>query len=486
MSIANAENILKLIYSYNPWWRTGRIPNEYSKPTKRFAFYEALKLIQHSDIRRVAILSGARRVGKTTMLYQIMNTLIEQGVDPKKILYVSFDHPLFKFCKFDDILSVYETNISADNEIYFFFDEIQYAESWDVWLKVLYDTKPSCKIAATGSASPVLAQGASESGVGRWSVIPVPTLSFYEYCELINAPEKPELSGDIKPTGLVSLPVYKQNDIINSLAPMQKHFYRYLAVGGFPELAISKDEYYAQRMLREDVVDKVIKRDIPTLFNIRNAVILEKTFLYLCYHSSSVISIETICKEVGMSRETVENYIDFLSKANLIYISEPVDMSGKKVLKAKPKIYVSDAAIRNAVLMLDDVITDPVEMGVMVETAVYKHMAAFYFREKTRVGYFRKTGGSAKEIDVIVEFPRGKILVEVKYREMPDISKKDAIVEYIDEKTVGAIIVTKNPTDFGTLPFNTRVPIMKIPAHAFLYLLGHAEKHGYLRGNRAQ
>lgn len=482
MSIANAENILKLIYSYNPWWRSGKVPDEFFKPTKRFAFYEAIKLIQHPDIRRAVILSGARRVGKTTILYQIMDALIEQGVEPKNILYVSFDHPLLKFCKFDDILSIYENNISADSETYFFFDEIQYAENWEVWLKVLYDTKPSCKMAATGSASPVIAQGASESGVGRWSIIPVPTLSFYEYCELINAPERPELSSDIRPTGLASFPVHKQNDIINNLVPLQKHFYRYLTVGGFPELAMSKDEYYAQRMLREDVVDKVIKRDIPTLFNVRNAAVLEKIFLYLCYHSSGVISIETICKEVEMSRTTVENYIDFLSRANLIYISEPVDMAGKKVLKAKPKIYVSDAAIRNAVLMLDDVLTDPVEMGVMVETAVYKHMAAFYFREKMRVGYFRKTGGNDKEIDVVVEFPRGKILVEVKYRESPDISERDAIVESIDDKTMRAIIVTKNPTDFGTLSFETRVPIMKIPAHAFLYLLGHAEKCGYLRG----
>jgi len=130
--------------------------------------------------------------------------------------------------------------------------------------------------------------------------------------------------------------------------------------------------------------------------------------------------------------------------------------------------------------MLDDVLTDPVEMGIMVETAVYKHLASFYYREKIKVGYFRKASGNNKEIDVVVEFPHGKIFVEVKYRESADITPKDAIVECIDDKTMGAIIVTKNPVDFGVLPFDTRVPIMKIPAHAFLYLLGHAEKYSYL------
>ena len=102
---------------------------------------------------------------------------------------------------------------------------------------------------------------------------------------------------------------------------------------------------------------------------------LERIFLYLCNVSSEIISIEAITKELnGVSRTTVENYIQYLESANLIYQSWPVDMAGKKVLKARPKIYIADAAIRNAVLMNDSILTDPVEMGKIVETAVYKHM----------------------------------------------------------------------------------------------------------------
>ncbi|MFZ5625867.1 MAG: ATP-binding protein, partial [Bacillota bacterium] len=425
------------------------------------------------------ILSGARRVGKTTLLFQMIEALLKKNVEAKKILYISFDHPLLKLCRMDEIINIYETNVSPEEEAYLFFDEIQYATDWEKWLKVFYDTKSAWRIAATGSASPVLLHGVSESGVGRWSVISVPTLSFFEYCELTQVEERPKLDSDIRPTGLVELKQHELNDIMNRLAPLQKHFHRYLTVGGFPELALSKDDYYAQRMLREDVVDKVLKRDIPSLFNIRNAAVLEKVFLYLCFNSSQIINITTMSKELDNTPSvTVSNYIQFLERANLIYISYPVSLDGKKILKAKPKIYIADAAIRNAVLMLENVLADPEEMGIMVETSVYKHLAAFYYRYNTKVGYYRKSGGSEKEIDVVVEFPQGKILTEVKYRENAAIKESDAIVEMARGKgeIVAAIVVTKRPEDFGVMPHPTRIPIMRIPAHVFLYLLGHAEK----------
>ena len=129
---------------------------------------------------------------------------------------------------------------------------------------------------------------------------------------------------------------------------------------------------------------------LPSLYNIRNATELERIFLYLCNVSSEIVSIEAIAKELsGVSRPTVENYIQYLESANLIYQSWPVDMAGRKPLKASPKIYIADAAIRNAVLMDDSLLTDATEMGKIVETAVYKHVAAFYYQNNTSVGYYR-------------------------------------------------------------------------------------------------
>ena len=355
---------------------------------------------------------------------------------------------------------------------------MQYAQDWDRWLKIIYDTQPNTRVVATGSASPALMKGSRESGAGRWTVIQVPTMSFYEYCELLDL-DRPNIASDLKVTTLLHKSQIERTQIMMQLSKVQNHFMRYLQVGGFPELALADNDLMAQQIMREDVVDKVLKRDLPSLYNIRNATELERIFLYLCNVSSEIVSIEAITKELnGVSRTTVENYIQYLESANLIDQSWPVDMAGKKVLKARPKIYIADAAIRNAVLMDDSVLTDPVEMGKIVETAVYKHVAAFYYQYATSVGYFRG-GKKGKEIDIVVDYPNTKnILIEVKYREGAPIADDDAIVELCEESSA-AIIITKNADDYGVHNTKCGKDLLRIPAFAFLYLLGNAEKHGY-------
>jgi predicted AAA+ superfamily ATPase len=303
-------------------------------------------------------------------------------------------------------------------------------------------------------------------------------MSFFEYCELLDL-DLPDLSEDLKITTLARKTEQDRTHIMLQLSRIQNHFNRYLLVGGFPELAIADNDLMAQQIMREDVVDKVLKRDLPSLHNIRNPMELERIFLYLCNVSSQVVSIEAIAKELkGVSRPTVENYIQYLESANLIYQSWPISMAGKKVLKARPKIYIADSAIRNAVLMDESLITDPVEMGKIVETAVYKHVAAFNYQQATSVGYYRGSRKS-KEIDIVVDYPNIKyILIEVKYREDAPISDDDAIAELSGE-ALAAIVVTKNENDFGIQKTKSGREIIRIPAFAFLYLLGHAEKHGY-------
>lgn len=209
-----------------------------------------------------------------------------------------------------------------------------------MWIKTIYDTRPLSKVVATDSASPVLAKKSSESGAGRWTVIQVPILSFYEYCELLDISERPKLQPSERPSGLIKYDKRDWSDLFFQLSPIQKHFNRYLQVGGFPELALSTDDYMAQNIMREDVVDKVLKRDIPSLYNIRNSTELERIFLYLCFCSSNIIAENAVAKELeGVSLQTVRDYIQYLESANLIYRSYPVDMTGKKVLKGTAKIY---------------------------------------------------------------------------------------------------------------------------------------------------
>lgn len=478
MAIISKDALLKVLTSYNPWWKTGNINPKLSKTYKRFAYYESMKLLQMENLRRTVILTGTRRVGKTTIQYQMIETLLKKGVQPQKIVFISMDHPMLKLSAMNEILECYHENIYPNQDVYYFFDEIQYAQDWDKWLKTIYDMQPDTKMVATGSASPVIIKGNQESGAGRWTVVHVPTMSFYEYCELIGV-EKPQLPEDLKITPLLHKTQQERTSIMLQLSKVQNHFIRYLQVGGFPELALADNDIMAQQIMREDVVDKVLKRDLPSIYNIRNATELERIFIYLCNVSSEIVSIEAITKELsGVSRPTVENYIRYLESANLIYQSWPVDMSDKKVLKARPKIYIADAAIRNAVLMDDTVLTDPVEMGKIVETAVYKHAAAFYYQMATSVGYYRG-GKKDKEIDIVVACHNNKkILIEVKYRNEAPIPESSAIYT-MSEKAAAAIVVTKNPDDFGIHNTKNGKDLIRIPAYAFLYLLGHAEKHGY-------
>ena len=478
MSITTKEGILKVLKAYNPWWKTGATNPALTKTYKRFAFYAAMKRLEQTDIRRTVVLTGTRRVGKTTIQYQMIDSLLNKGIAPQKIVFISLDHPMLKLSSFNDILECYHENIYAKEDVYYFFDEIQYAQDWDKWLKTIYDMQPDTHVVATGSASPALMKGSRESGAGRWSVISVPTLSFYEYCELLQL-EMPSLDPELKISTFQNMSRIEQAQVMLQLSDLQKHFHRYLQVGGFPELALSNNDLLAQQIMREDVVDKVLKRDLPSLYNIRNSTELERIFLYLCNVSSEIVSLEAIAKELqGVSRPTVENYIRYLESANLIYQSWPVDMANKKVLKASPKIYIADAAIRNAVLMDDDILTNPTEMGKVVETAVYKHVATFYYQNATSVGYFRG-GSKKKEIDIVVECPNIRnILIEVKYREGAPIADDSAICQ-LSGNASASIIVTKTPEDYGIHNAPNGRKLIRIPAYAFLFLLGHAEKNGY-------
>ncbi len=481
MSLVSDEQVIKVLRQYNPWWHTPAAIREVSKPSKRLAYYEALKMMLHRSIRRFVVLSGARRVGKTTIMYQMMENLINEGTPLKNILYVSFDNPMVKLAHPERILAIYEAMYPLEGCRYVFFDEIQYTENWALWMKVIYDSRKDIRLTATGSASPVLEKGTADSGTGRWNVLKVPTMSFYEYCTLLQL-DKPELPPDFRPSKMIGMDEAALGDLTSRFSPLLNHFNRYLMVGGFPELVLADDDLYAQRMLREDVVDKVIKRDVLTLFNIRNPLLMEKLFLYLCMNSTGIFSAATVSKELlNTSIGTIENYLEALEMSNLIFIANPVAIGGKGSLKGKPKIFIADAAIRNAVLMIDDVLSDETELGIMVETCVYKHLVSFYQGKAAQIGYFRKAKDNQKEVDAVVFLPQGKILCEVKYRNHSRLPATDAIVELCRDESneiTNAFLITRHLDDVGVTGHETAIPIIRIPALVFLYLLGKVEADG--------
>lgn len=480
MAIVSDEQVIKVLRQYNTWWRGTSEIKEESKPQKRLAYYEALKMLKHESIRRFVVLSGVRRVGKTTILYQIIEDLMEEGVNPKNILYATFDNPILKLVNVEDVLSIYESLYPISGTRYIFLDEVQYTENWELWMKVIYDSRKDIRLIATGSASPILEKNSADSGMRRWNILKIPTMSFYEYCRVLQL-EELELPENLRLSKFVEMSREELEVLMVQFVPLQNYFNQYLTIGGFPELILS-DNAYAERTFREDVVDKVIKRDVLTLFNIRSPLLMEKLFVYLCINSSKIFNATTAAKELDhTSVSTLEGYIEALEMSNLIYLGRPMNVGSKGALKGKPKIFIADAAIRNAVLMIEDVLSDESELGVMVETAVYKHMASFFQGSTAQLGYFRKAKDNQKEVDVVVELPRQKILCEVKYCNNSYIPNTDAIVELCrdeESKVTSAFLITKRLEDFGITKHETATPIMRVPAIAFLYLLGRAEADG--------
>lgn len=482
MSMIDDQTVVKVLRQYNPWWSDAGAIRAVCPPERRLVFDEAMHILQHESLRRFVLLSGMRRVGKTTLLYQMIDELLDAGVPAQNILYVTFDNPMLKVVSMGEVLETYAELFSTMGEKYVFFDEVQYAQDWERWLKVLYDSRNDLRLVATGSASPLLEKGSEESGAGRWSVLKVGSLSFYEYCKLLNLPE-PDLTEMPSISELVQLPKARAVYLMENFSPLVNAFNRYLLVGGFPELALAEDDAYAQRRLREDVVDRVIKRDVMTLFNIRSPLMMEKLLVYLCLHSTQLFNVTTAAKEIGqISPVTLESYLSALEMANLIYIAKPIGVGSKAVLKGKPKIFVADAAIRNAVLMIDDVLSDETELGATIETTVYKHMVSYFEGSMAEIGYYRKSRDNQKEVDVVVGLPRGtKILCEVKYRNQSHLPESDAIVELCRDETARvaqAFLITKRLEDVGPTQHETNVPILRIPALPFLYLLGKQEAEG--------
>ncbi len=258
--------ILNVLHGFNPWW-SGR---PYDVPDfRRLAFETCCSYLEDSSLRRAILLSGPRRVGKTTILTQIASNLISKKNDPKSIFYISLDHPLIKLLNLRQILDIYHEAVHPLGQgSFLLFDEIQYSKEWETEIKLLVDHQPNYRILATGSASVVHKEKLAESGVGRWITVPIPTLSFFEFVH-IRGERLPEIPANLRLSDLFNKQKGELAEIATRLRELMPAFQQYLLVGGFPETATQKNISLCQRLLREDVVERVLKRDMTALFGVR-------------------------------------------------------------------------------------------------------------------------------------------------------------------------------------------------------------------------
>jgi predicted AAA+ superfamily ATPase len=253
------------------------------------------------------------------------------------------------------------------------------------------------------------------------------------------------------------------------------HFHEYLVRGGFPQTAIAGTINQAQKLLREDIVDKSLKRDMTAMFGVRLVLELEQTFLYLCFNDGGILDMINVCSNLEINRPTAQRFIELLEAAHLIYKIQPFGY-GKEVLRGKYKIYLSDPAIASAVMLKgNSIIDNPKQLGVAAESAVIKHLFSRYYEQNIRFSYWQNKKGL--EVDLIAEFSGEIVPFEVKYRSShSNLSDCKGLSEFCSKKGVNrGYIITKSLDDFGVIESDKSPSILKIPATLFCYFLGETE-----------
>lgn len=508
------DDLIAVLSQFNPWWRGEAIAD--LPLWQRGAFHELFNWVYQPPVKRAVLLSGARQVGKTTLLLQVIDALLQERVSPSNILYATFDHPIIKMAGIDAVLSAWrEREPKAAGAEYLFLDEAQFMREHGTWVKHQVDFVKDRRIVFTGSAMPLLQTG-TESGVGRWHTIRLPTLSFYEYLQL-----KPRVSLEnigLQQHGFSTTQLYKMAEDLQTLwrqyphlyspskltaelpklpslasladlfnwpqqefyrvaelaIPYVGHFHEYLLRGGFPQTAQIESIPQAQRLLREDIIDKVLKRDMTALFGVRRVLDLEQTFLYLCMHDGGLLDMTDLCSNLAVKRPTAQHFIELLEATHLIYRLQPYGY-GKDILRGKYKIYLADPAIAPAVLLKGkSLLEDASTLGITTETAVFKHIYTYYAGESVRLSYWR--GTKDHEVDIVAEAGEHIIPFEVKYRSQhTGLQQLKGLLELCQKNKIAhAYIITKSITDFGLLANvpNSNTRIMRIPAPLFCYWLG--------------
>lgn len=410
-SIIPVEKIIERLHYENPWWISNEVHSAYQNMQKRLYFDLFYPFVKEKDIRRAVVLMGPRRVGKTVMLFHSIEQLIKENVNPQKIFFVGIDNPLYLNLSLEDILLLCKEAVKLPNlkGCYVFFDEVQYLKDWERHLKVLVDTYPETKFIVSGSAAAALRWHSTESGAGRFTDFMLPPLTFQEYIHLKNLNHL-VVKGEIDYANR-KVPYTLTHDI----KALNKEFLNYLNFGGYPEVVLSeKIQSDMGRYVKNDIVDKVLLRDLPSLYGIKEVQELNRFFTYIAYNTGNEFSYETMSRESGITKDTLKKYLEYLEAAFLIKVLNKVDINAKRLKRVTSfKVYLTNPSLRTA--LFSPISETDSEMGNMVETAI---LSQWMHRENLDLTYARWKDKKEGEVDlVLVDDKKFKPLwgIEVKW-----------------------------------------------------------------------
>lgn len=363
-------------------------------------YFDSIK--KHLDNKEFTIITGARQIGKTTLLKQIQEELVAQNIpvvflnlDRKSILNRLNDNPENIF----DFLPQTESR-----RIVVLIDEVQYLDDPTNFIKLLYDDfAEKIKIVATGSSAFYIDRSFRDSLAGRKKIFELKTLDFEEF---LNFKSEDGLLSELKKlrTGAVKTSIYE--------AQLWLQLEEYAVYGGYPAVVLDNDKESKKERLYE-LRDSFLKRDI-----LESGIANEEKFYKLCMilagQIGNMVNVNELANTLQISNATVENYLFVLQKCFHIELIKPFFKNLRKELVKMPKVYFNDPGLRNALLDSFGKLNIRVDKGALFENLIYRRLSENYPSQKIK--YWRTT--ESNEVDFVIEqLPDEGIALEVKFAE---------------------------------------------------------------------
>ena len=332
------------------------------------------KLLKWKDKDVIKVITGMRRCGKSTLLKQFQQILIDQGVNSKNIVFINFEElENIDLLDYKSLYSYIKKECKNNKRYYIFLDEIQNVKNFEKAIDSLY-VKGNFDIYITGSNSYLLSGELATLLSGRYIEISILPFSFKEYTKSVKNP-KPEES-----------------------------FASYVRNGGMPYSSILTDISYLDDYL-EGIYNTVIVKNIEERRkrklddgrnerNVNDTFLLKKISQYLASSIGNIISIKGITDYIvssgrKISNSTVDSYIDALTEAFIFYKVDRYDLNGKTILKQNSKYYIVDTGLLRHLVRKKES-----DIGYLLENIVYFEL----LRRDYKV-YIGKSG--TNEIDFV-------------------------------------------------------------------------------------
>ncbi len=405
---------IEKLVEWNQWWESRKVSKEL-QGRKRQEYKELLDSI---NVNEITVITGIRRCGKSTLMYQMIDNLLKKGVKPENILFVNFEDKKLLKDTLDDIYSAYRNEMNLEEKAYIFLDEIHKRKEWEYWIRKKYDLKTNDKFVISGSCSYLLKKEYSTLLTGRNLSYEVFTLNFKEFLAFKG------LKLDDKK---ISRGILTEKTKIK----ISKYFDEYLNFGGFPEV-LFREENFKTKLLSQ-YFDDILYKDIVDRYNL-NSEKAKELSLFFMNNFTGLISLRNIRNSLGMSYDTIKDYLSYFKDAFLFFTIDHFSYSFKEQKTLPSKIYTIDNGLRNSVSFKFSK-----DEGKLAENLV--------FVELKRRGFDSYYWKGKKEVDFIVKNKDQSLTaINVCYLEEVEERELEGLNEFKKEfeKTKKLIIITKN------------------------------------------